>query len=104
MCIQSPDERNQIVDAGDATQSCPHDSRWKPGNARIKIFSFHDSGNTYCFQGGEADIAVIVTSRSNLRADVGFLKDYRRTNVSISRGRFSVIIIGDLTVSVLRKF
>jgi len=47
------------------------------------------------FQGREADIIVFVTVRSNLRREMGFLKDMRRLNVAATRARAGFIVIGD---------
>jgi ATP-dependent RNA/DNA helicase IGHMBP2 len=46
-------------------------------------------------QGQEEDSVVISLTRSNTDGEIGFLKDYRRTNVAISRARKTCIIIGD---------
>lgn len=47
------------------------------------------------FQGREADIAVYTVTRSNERGNIGFLKDWERLNVALSRGKVALIIIGD---------
>lgn len=47
------------------------------------------------FQGQEKDIILISLVRSNSRSEIGFLKDYRRMNVAMTRARFKLIIIGD---------
>jgi superfamily I DNA and/or RNA helicase len=46
-------------------------------------------------QGQEEDTIIISLTRSNSDQTIGFLKDYRRTNVAISRARFQCIIVGD---------
>ncbi len=46
-------------------------------------------------QGREADIAIVSLVRSNSRGDIGFLREWRRLNVALSRGRHSLFIIGD---------
>lgn len=46
-------------------------------------------------QGQEEDTIIISLTRSNDDQNIGFLKDYRRTNVAISRARFQCIIVGD---------
>jgi len=40
------------------------------------------------FQGGEEDIIIISTVRSNGNGSVGFLSNYQRTNVALTRARF----------------
>eukprot|EP00929_Paragymnodinium_shiwhaense_P010582 TRINITY_DN11534_c0_g2_i7.p1 TRINITY_DN11534_c0_g2~~TRINITY_DN11534_c0_g2_i7.p1 ORF type:complete len:1008 (-),score=307.70 TRINITY_DN11534_c0_g2_i7:199-3222(-) len=47
------------------------------------------------FQGQEADAVLIPLVRSNDRGVVGFLSDYRRLNVAVTRARKHVMIIGD---------
>ena len=47
------------------------------------------------FQGREADIIVFVTTRCNVHADMGFLKDLRRLNVVMTRAKCACIVIGD---------
>jgi superfamily I DNA and/or RNA helicase len=47
------------------------------------------------FQGQERDIVYISLVRSNEKNEIGFLKDYRRMNVAITRARKKVVIIGD---------
>lgn len=46
-------------------------------------------------QGQESDCVVISFTRSNPDQNIGFLKDYRRTNVAITRARLQCILIGD---------
>ena len=47
------------------------------------------------FQGSECDIIVFSATRSNERSKVGFLKDYRRINVMLTRPRRGLIVVGD---------
>ncbi|MGM0640489.1 MAG: IGHMBP2 family helicase [Thermotogota bacterium] len=47
------------------------------------------------FQGREKEIIIISNVRSNEYSKIGFLKDYRRLNVSITRAKRKLIIIGD---------
>ena len=47
------------------------------------------------FQGRECDVVVYSTVRSNPERRIGFLKDYRRINVALSRARHQLLIIGD---------
>ena len=47
------------------------------------------------FQGQERDVMIISLVRSNEKSEIGFLKDYRRMNVALTRARKSLIVIGD---------
>ena len=46
------------------------------------------------FQGQERDYIIINTVRNNKKNEIGFLKDVKRLNVSISRAKYGLIIIG----------
>lgn len=53
------------------------------------------------FQGQEKEIIIISFVRSNENGDIGFLEDLRRLNVSLTRPKRKLIIIGDKsTISV----
>lgn len=47
------------------------------------------------FQGREADVAIYSVTRSNRDATIGFLRERRRLNVALSRGREALILVGD---------
>ncbi len=47
------------------------------------------------FQGQERDVIYISLVRSNDKCEIGFLKDYRRMNVAMTRARKKLVIIGD---------
>jgi superfamily I DNA and/or RNA helicase len=47
------------------------------------------------FQGQESDIVIVRLVRSNGKNDIGFLKDYRRFNVAITRAKCQVVVVGD---------
>lgn len=49
------------------------------------------------FQGQEKDVIYISLVRSNANSEIGFLKDYRRLNVALTRARKKLIIIGDMS-------
>lgn len=47
------------------------------------------------FQGQEQDTIIVSLVRSNDDGDIGFLKDYRRMNVAITRAKENLFVIGD---------
>ena len=47
------------------------------------------------FQGQERDIILVSLVRSNAANQIGFLSDYRRMNVALTRAKRKLIVIGD---------
>ena len=48
------------------------------------------------FQGQERDLIILPFTRSNRRAQIGFLREWRRLNVAITRAKGQAIAVGDL--------
>ncbi len=47
------------------------------------------------FQGQECDVVYLSLVRSNMKGEIGFLSDYRRMNVAMTRARYQLIVVGD---------
>ena len=47
------------------------------------------------FQGQERDVIYIGLTRSNTKGEIGFLKEYRRMNVAMTRAKSKLVMIGD---------
>lgn len=56
------------------------------------------------FQGQERDVVFISLVRSNLKNEIGFLSDYRRMNVAMTRARKLLIVTGDSATIGGNKF
>jgi ATP-dependent RNA/DNA helicase IGHMBP2 len=68
------------------------------GSSRLSIHTV-DS-----FQGQERDVIYISLVRNNERGEIGFLKDYRRMNVAMTRARKKLVVIGDSATIGQDKF
>lgn len=47
------------------------------------------------FQGRERAVVYLSLVRSNTRSEIGFLSDYRRMNVALTRAKVQLVVIGD---------
>lgn len=47
------------------------------------------------FQGQECDVIYISLTRSNNKNEIGFLREYRRMNVAMTRAKSRLVIVGD---------
>jgi superfamily I DNA and/or RNA helicase len=56
------------------------------------------------FQGQEKETVIVSLVRSNEDGDIGFLKDYRRMNVAITRAKQQLVVIGDSATIGADKF
>ena len=68
------------------------DSRGTLGGLNIDIKTIDQ------VQGRETDIAILSLTRSNSSRTLGFVNDYPRINVALSRAKHGLIIIGDKTM------
>jgi superfamily I DNA and/or RNA helicase len=56
------------------------------------------------FQGQERDAIIVSLVRSNQRNEIGFLKDYRRMNVAMTRAKKKLLLIGDSSTLATDRF
>lgn len=70
-----------------------------PYSAQVKAFeNLHPSVKSSTidsFQGQEKEVVIISLVRSNTDGNIGFLKDYRRLNVAMTRAKKQLVLIGD---------
>jgi len=70
-----------------------------PYNAQVELLKNYiqnvEISTVDGFQGREKDVVIMSLVRSNDKKDVGFLKDFRRMNVAITRARKLVCLVGD---------
>uniref|UniRef100_A0A803MQQ9 Uncharacterized protein n=1 Tax=Chenopodium quinoa TaxID=63459 RepID=A0A803MQQ9_CHEQI len=67
----------------------------------MRYDSYKDSGflvsvrSVDGFQGGEEDVIIISSVRSNGKGSVGFLSNHQRTNVALTRARYCLWVVGN---------
>jgi superfamily I DNA and/or RNA helicase len=83
---------NHVVQIKKALQKCARERSLNLGNLAIKdLVASVDS-----YQGQERDIILFAFSRSNLNGTVGFLSDWRRLNVAMTRTKKQLVMIGNM--------
>jgi len=90
---------NQVSLINDRLQGYHRLMNWmKKGNITIQVSTVDG------FQGSEKDIIILSCVRSrwhgrkNIRNEIGFLKDFRRVNVALTRAKYSLWILGNCDV------
>lgn len=71
------------------------EEEFKNESQLVNFLPFIDINTIDAFQGQERDLIYISLVRSNERAEIGFLSDYRRMNVAMTRAKKQLIVIGD---------
>jgi superfamily I DNA and/or RNA helicase len=94
-CSQKKTPKNVAVISGylsQVEQLCNH---IEPENGKRWKYTKIEINTVDAFQGREEDIVFYSIVRSNRYKEIGFLRDYRRLNVALSRARELLIIVGD---------
>lgn len=73
----------------------PYRLQVKQLQEKLSLLVMNNINTIDSFQGQERDVVIISLVRSNNQNEIGFLKDYRRMNVAMTRARKKLIIIGD---------
>lgn len=64
-------------------------------NSKLKAITRLRVGSVDGFQGQESDVVYISLVRSNGNQEIGFLKDFRRMNVALTRAKKRLVVFGD---------
>jgi regulator of nonsense transcripts 1 len=70
----------------------------KYGSLAPAVYKDIEIASIDSFQGREKDYIVLSCVRSSETSGIGFLADYRRLNVTITRSRYGLIILGNAKV------
>jgi len=73
----------------------PYNGQLQQAKDYFKDVPFQRFSTIDSFQGQEADAIILSLVRSNPNQQIGFLNDYRRINVAMTRARKQLYIIGD---------
>ena len=72
---------------------------------KLAIYREHININSVdAFQGQERDTIYISLTRSNDTGEIGFLKEYRRLNVAMTRAKHRLVLVGDSATLGSDKF
>jgi ATP-dependent RNA/DNA helicase IGHMBP2 len=100
--ISNPDELDTVVKSIDSWKSdfsevvfiSPYAGQVELAKSKLENIRVSTIDS---FQGQEADVIILSLVRSNPDGNIGFLKDYRRMNVAMTRAKERLIVIGDST-------
>lgn len=70
----------------------------KYGSLAPSVYKDIEIASIDSFQGREKDFIILSCVRSSETSGIGFLADYRRLNVTITRSRYGLIIVGNAKV------
>lgn len=68
------------------------------GRRKSRRYRAVEVANVDSFQGREKKYIIVLCVRSNMRGVIGFLRDQKRLNVTITRAQFGLIMIGNAMV------
>jgi len=106
--IKNPNEANILIkrlnEINIDTNSVGIISPYRFQVNEIKSKCSFDVNTIDSFQGQEKDLIIISLVRINDEGEIGFLKDYRRMNVAMTRAKKKLIIIGDSATIGQDKF
>ncbi|RYM35993.1 hypothetical protein ERX46_03070 [Brumimicrobium glaciale] len=105
----NPEELRIVVENADkwieegqtAVFISPYSSQVELAKAELKNI---EVSTIDAFQGQEADVIILSLVRSNTEGKIGFLSDYRRMNVALTRAKKKLIVIGDSATLANDKF
>lgn len=104
MSVSNPEELNSIVKLVEQQSLDPKNTALiTPYSGQLQLaksmfaghIPFERISTIDSFQGQEADTVILSLVRSNGNQQIGFLSDYRRMNVALTRAKHQLYIIGD---------